>query len=105
MKDNAKTSNLRVLRGPQVYGPTGKAGKLRSQFYADIAAGTFPAGFMVSSTQRGWLEHEIDEWILARARNHPAGAPREQYCVRLYVEPLARGDDGDKIVVRYSYRL
>lgn len=76
--DDMRRPGLRVLRGPQVYGPTGKTGKSRSQIYADIAAGTFPPGFMISGTQRGWLESDIDEWILARASNHPAGAPREQ---------------------------
>jgi len=77
MDNEPRPAGLRVLRGPLVYGPTGKTGKSRSQVYADIAAGTFPPGFMISGTQRGWLESDIDEWILARARNHPAGAPRE----------------------------
>ncbi|MBR0671153.1 AlpA family phage regulatory protein [Roseomonas soli] len=59
-------SGLRILRGEDVYGKEGRTGCSRSQWYRHIAEGRAPPGFMISPQARGWLEHDIDAWIIAR---------------------------------------
>ena len=49
-----------VLRLPQVLA---RVGISRSQVYAMIAAGSFPAPIPVSSRIRGWLESEITDFV------------------------------------------
>ncbi|WP_198378816.1 helix-turn-helix transcriptional regulator [Neoroseomonas rubea] len=62
----AMPSGLRILRGEDVYGKEGRTGCSRSQWYRLIAEGRAPSGFMISPQARGWLEHEIDAWIISR---------------------------------------
>jgi len=35
--------------------------------------GTFPRRFYLGENRAAWLEHEIDEWVLARAALRDAG--------------------------------
>ena len=52
-----------ILRLPQV---TSKTNLSRSSIYNFIAAGTFPRPISLGLRSVGWLENEIDEWILSR---------------------------------------
>lgn len=65
---------LRALRGCDVYGPGSKTGLSRSLIYREIDEGTFPPGFLVARNTRAWFEHEIDNWLLERARKNSARA-------------------------------
>lgn len=69
---------LKALRGSDVYGPGSKTGQSRSQIYRLIEQGAFPEGFLIARNTRAWFEHEIDAWLLERARKNPAGAIRPQ---------------------------
>jgi prophage regulatory protein len=51
-----------VLRLPEVKRRTGLS---RSSIYNRIAAGDFPRGFSLGGRARGWLEQDIEDWILA----------------------------------------
>lgn len=83
----ARPSGLRILRGEQVYGAEGRTGCSRSQWYRLIAEGRAPPGFMISQQSRGWLEHEIDAWIVARVEKGAVAKP-----------PAApAGDGGDPV--------
>lgn len=53
-----------VLRLPEVIAKTGLS---RSSIYLQISNGTFPRGILLGEKARGWLCHEIDEWIEERA--------------------------------------
>lgn len=56
---------LTILRRRQVEARTGLG---RSSLYALIAAGQFPTPIRLSANTVGWLEHEIDAWIVERTR-------------------------------------
>lgn len=68
---------IRALRGCDVYGPMSKTGLSRSEVYRLIALGEFPAGFLVAKNSRAWFEHEVDHWLLERARRFPAASKTE----------------------------
>lgn len=53
----------RFLRLPDVKNRTGLS---RSSIYAKIKQGIFPKYINLSSRSVGWLESEINEWIIAR---------------------------------------
>lgn len=53
---------IRYLRGPQVYGPTGRIPVARSTFYAWIAEGKAPAPVKLGPNTSAWIESEIDEF-------------------------------------------
>ena len=55
-----------------------KDGLSRSQIYREIEQGTFPEGFLIARNSRAWFEHEIDHWLMERARRNPARAMPEQ---------------------------
>jgi prophage regulatory protein len=67
--DEAKRP-LRVLRLRDVKARTGKS---QTAIYADMAAGTFPRPIPIGPQTRGWLESEIEDWILARKAARDAG--------------------------------
>lgn len=54
---------MRIIRLPEVMNMTGLA---RSTIYKYIAQGTFPKGFSLGERCSGWLESEVQNWILAR---------------------------------------
>lgn len=55
---------LRILRMPQV---EAKVGLKRTAIYERIQRGEFPRGLKLSKCATGWLEHEIDAYIQAKA--------------------------------------
>jgi prophage regulatory protein len=54
-----------ILKLPQVQAKTG-LGKTR--VYGLVKSGDFPKPVRLGKKAVGWLEHELDEWILARVR-------------------------------------
>ncbi len=63
----------RVLRLPEV---AARVGLKRTAIYEAVLRGTFPRPLKLGLRASGWLEHEVDRWIDARAaaRVPPAGA-------------------------------
>lgn len=61
---------MKFLRLPEVLGIIGIS---RSKLYADIKAGTFPPPVSLGARSVGWLNTEIDVWIMAQvnARREP----------------------------------
>lgn len=53
----------RVLRIKQT---VQKSGKSRSAIYYDISQGTFPKPIRIGARSVGWLETEVDAWILSK---------------------------------------
>ena len=53
-----------ILRLPEVIAKTGLS---RSTIYSQISKGAFPKGVPIGEHARGWLNHEVDEWITRRA--------------------------------------
>lgn len=64
-------SRLTILRRRQVEARTGLG---RSSLYALIAEGRFPTPIRLSANTVGWLEHEIDAWIVGRTQASRSGA-------------------------------
>ena len=56
--------SMRVLRLPDL---ERKVGLRKTQIYGLMASGEFPAAIKLTKRVSGWLEHEIDGFILARA--------------------------------------
>ncbi len=65
MAADAIAPTIRFLRLPQVKDRTGES---TSAVYAGAAAGTFPKPLKIASNTSGWLEHEVDAVLRARAR-------------------------------------
>jgi prophage regulatory protein len=62
----ATARRLTILRLAAVMARTGLA---RSTVYAYVAAGTFPEPIQLGSANAvGWIESEVNEWILAQVR-------------------------------------
>jgi len=62
MGDETMDKNV-ILRRKQVEHRTGLS---RSTIYLFIDEGTFPQPIKLGARSVGWLEHEIDEWLLAK---------------------------------------
>ena len=58
-------SQENILRWPQVQA---RVGLCRSRIYQLIETGNFPRQIKLSDRATGWLESEIDQWILERVR-------------------------------------
>jgi prophage regulatory protein len=56
-------SEARIARRKKVESRTGLS---RSSIYAGIKAGTFPRPIQLGAQSVGWLESDIDAWILER---------------------------------------
>jgi prophage regulatory protein len=54
---------MRIIRLKEVIDSTGLA---RSTIYKYIMAGTFPSPIPLGDRCVGWLESEVQDWILAR---------------------------------------
>ena len=52
--------NTTIVRLPEVIAKTGRS---RSTIYFQISNGDFPRGIPIGQHARGWLNHEIEEWI------------------------------------------
>lgn len=63
---------LRILRPPEV---EHKVGLKKTQIYELISQNEFPRGIKLSKQATGWLEHEVDAFLLARI-----AASRENPC-------------------------
>ncbi|SFI22488.1 transcriptional regulator, AlpA family [Pseudomonas syringae] len=66
---------MRIIRLKDVIDSTGLA---RSTIYKYIAEGTFPRKISLGDRCVGWVEREVQDWILARVeeRDLAADAPR-----------------------------
>ena len=62
MTDNTH-SRPRILRRKQVQELTGLS---RSTIYLRIAQGNFPKAVSLGARAVGWLESEIEEWVITR---------------------------------------
>lgn len=58
-------SPLNILRRKQVEARTGLS---RSTLYAYIAAGSFPTPVSLGARAVGWLESDIDAWLMSRTK-------------------------------------
>lgn len=60
------TNSLRIVRMQEV---TEKVALQPSTIYAMVQAGSFPSPFKIAPGGRaaGWLQGDIDNWLLARA--------------------------------------
>lgn len=56
---------MKLLRLPQVKAKTRKS---TAGIYADMQVDLFPKHFKIGSRAVAWLDHEIDEYIVARAK-------------------------------------
>lgn len=66
-----ETLQHRILRLPAVEDKTGIG---KSAMYAAIKAGTFPKPIKLGSPRSvGWLEREIDEWIVQQVKKSRGG--------------------------------
>jgi prophage regulatory protein len=63
---------LRILRLREVKARTGRC---TSSIYADMRAGTFPRPIPLGPQTRGWLETEINDWIMARVAERDRARP------------------------------
>lgn len=62
---SSTTARRRVLRRPEVEDRTTLG---RSTIYKLISLGEFPAPIKLGSRSVGWVEGEIEEWLLSRQR-------------------------------------
>lgn len=58
----------RILRLGEVLSRTGLG---RTTLYELIKVALFPAAVAITGKAVGWLEHEVDEWIVTRPRVKP----------------------------------
>jgi len=54
-----------ILRLPQVIKKTGLS---RSTIYLLLSRGEFPAKIQLSTRSMGFLENEVDDWLLSKAK-------------------------------------
>ncbi|MDE1902118.1 MAG: AlpA family transcriptional regulator [Alphaproteobacteria bacterium] len=65
---------LRILRLPEVIT---RVGLKRASIYLHVNKGTFPKPIPLGPRAVGWLEHEIDAWLIIRMqirRGHRSGS-------------------------------
>jgi len=60
---------MKIIRLKQVMETTGLA---RSTIYKYIAAGTFPKPVPLGGKSVGWVDEEVQEWVLARVEERSA---------------------------------
>jgi prophage regulatory protein len=60
-----------VLRLPDVVKKTGRSSR---SIYLAIARGEFPRQVSLGARSVGWLESEVDKWILEQARKREGAA-------------------------------
>ncbi|MBO1518105.1 helix-turn-helix transcriptional regulator [Oceanisphaera pacifica] len=54
---------MRIIRLKEVMNKTGLS---RSTIYRQIAEGVFPLSVSLGGKAKGWLESEVEAWILSR---------------------------------------
>ena len=57
------SSSIRMLRLPDVIEKTALS---RSQIYRLIALGSFPSQIQLGERASGWIEDEVERWLLER---------------------------------------
>ena len=55
--------SIHILRLPEVMK---RVGICRASIYQHMAAGVFPKSISLGARAVGWLEHEIDAWLVAK---------------------------------------
>jgi prophage regulatory protein len=68
-EDQSKSAadSLRVVRHTEV---RQKLSVSEAKLFAMIAVGVFPKPFPPGGRSVGWLERDVDQWILARKKAH-----------------------------------
>lgn len=74
--------HLRTIRLPHVSEKTGLAA---SSIWRLVNRGQFPAPIKLSPGCTAWFEHEIDEWLNAKARDRETATERPQERVPRHV--------------------
>lgn len=59
----SRGASMRILRLPQVMQQTGLK---KTKLYELQAAGSFPMRIQITSATVGWIEDEVQQWILRR---------------------------------------
>ena len=67
---NTSNNKLRILRRNQVEDRTGLS---RSTIYLRIQEGTFPRPINLVERAVGWVEKEIEEWLVLCIENRDSG--------------------------------
>lgn len=62
--ESSQGQSVRLLPRPEVERLTGIS---RSLIYELVRAGSFPIPVRLTPNRVGWLEHEVQEWIQAKA--------------------------------------
>ena len=73
MRTNKGGQKIRILRLSQVLD---RVGLSRSTLYERIKKGTFPRQITLGARAVGWLEHEIDAWLLECIENSGVASGR-----------------------------
>lgn len=55
--------NIQILKLPEVIRITGRSG---SSIYRGVAAGTFPKPIKLSTRSSGWVNSEVQDWLMLR---------------------------------------
>ncbi len=67
---NTNQTKPTILRLKKVKDRTGLS---RSTIYLRIQEGTFPRPINLGARAVGWIEHEIDEWLISRVQKRDNG--------------------------------
>ena len=70
--------STQILRRPAV---SAKVGLCRSALYAAIKANQFPRPIRLGPRAVGWIESEIDAWIIARSKDRDVDDPQDRHDV------------------------
>jgi prophage regulatory protein len=65
------SQQIKILRLPEVMD---RVGICRALIYRRMISGTFPKQIALGPRAVGWLEHEIDAWLMARVQQSRAAA-------------------------------
>lgn len=53
----------RIIRGPEIWGRTGRSGLSRVTVYRRERAGRFPRRIRLGPNSVGWYEGDFEEWL------------------------------------------
>ena len=66
VNDTSPNAPTRILRLPEVMR---RVGLKRASIYSAIAEGSFPKQIVLNARAVGWIEQEIEDWLIARVNN------------------------------------
>lgn len=69
--DAPEQKALRIISEPVVCDKTGSS---RTTIWRLLRAGDFPEPVQISPNRKGWIEHEVDAWIMKRMALRPSRA-------------------------------